>query len=165
VSHDRYFLERTCDDLYALLGDGRLRHLPRGVEEYLELRSSASGSLLSIGARAPGAVGRASPAGSTAAGSPVASVGTASSGPRASAADALAGLTGAAAHAARKDLARVETRMIRIEALRADLHAQMADAHTDHERLLTLAADDDALAAEHTELEERWLELAEALET
>ena len=160
VSHDRYFLERTCDDLYALLGDGRLRHLPRGVEEYLELRSSASGSLLSTGARAPGAVGGASPAG----GSLVAGVGTASSGPRASAADALAGLTGAAAHAARKDLARVETRMIRIEALRADLHAQMADAHTDHERLLTLAADDAALAAEHAELEERWLALGEALE-
>ncbi len=164
VSHDRYFLERTCDDLYALLGDGRLRHLPRGVEEYLELRSSASGSLLSTGARAPGAVGGTSPAGSTAGGSLVAGVGTASSGPRSSAADALAGLTGAAAHAARKDLARVETRMIRIEALRADLHAQMADAHTDHERLLTLAADDAALAAEHTELEERWLALGEALE-
>jgi hypothetical protein len=54
--------------------------------------------------------------------------------------------------------------MIRIEALRADLHAQMADAHTDHERLLTLATDDAALAAEHAELEERWLALGEALE-
>ena len=38
VSHDRYFLERVCDDFVALLGDGRLRDLPRGVEEYLELR-------------------------------------------------------------------------------------------------------------------------------
>jgi ATP-binding cassette subfamily F protein uup len=55
--------------------------------------------------------------------------------------------------------------MARIEALRAGLHAQMADAHTDHERLLTLAADDTALASEHAELEERWLQLAEALET
>ena len=52
VSHDRYFLERTCDDLYALLGDGRLRHLPRGVEQYLELRRSATGSLLSTDAGA-----------------------------------------------------------------------------------------------------------------
>ena len=164
VSHDRYFLERTCDDLYALLGDGRLRHLPRGVEQYLELRSSATGSLLSTGAE-PLALSAAPPRpGPRAGGSPVAGVGTASSGPRASAADALAGLTGAAAHAARKDLARVETRMARIEALRADLHAQMADAHTDHERLLALAADDAALAAEHAELEDRWLELGEALE-
>jgi ATP-binding cassette subfamily F protein uup len=38
VSHDRYFLERTCDTLWALWGDGSLRMLPRGVEEYLEHR-------------------------------------------------------------------------------------------------------------------------------
>ena len=31
VSHDRYFLERTCDTVWALLGDGSLRMLPRGV--------------------------------------------------------------------------------------------------------------------------------------
>jgi ATP-binding cassette subfamily F protein uup len=37
VSHDRYFLERVTDDVYALLGDGRLRHLPGGVDEYLAL--------------------------------------------------------------------------------------------------------------------------------
>ena len=41
ISHDRYFLERTCDDVFALLGDGRLRHLPRGVAEYLERLDSA----------------------------------------------------------------------------------------------------------------------------
>ena len=38
VSHDRYLLERTTDMQYALLGDGALRHLPRGVDQYLELR-------------------------------------------------------------------------------------------------------------------------------
>jgi ATP-binding cassette subfamily F protein uup len=38
VSHDRYFLERVCDRTVGLLGDGALRDLPRGVEEYLELR-------------------------------------------------------------------------------------------------------------------------------
>ena len=38
VSHDRYLLERVTDQQYALLGDGLLRHLPRGVDEYLELR-------------------------------------------------------------------------------------------------------------------------------
>ena len=38
VSHDRYFLERVCDTVYGLLGDGHLRHLPRGIEEYLQLR-------------------------------------------------------------------------------------------------------------------------------
>ncbi len=39
VSHDRYLIERVTDQQYAVL-DGRLRHLPRGVEEYLQLRSA-----------------------------------------------------------------------------------------------------------------------------
>jgi len=41
VSHDRYFLERVCDDFVALLGDGTLRDLPGGVDEYLSLRASS----------------------------------------------------------------------------------------------------------------------------
>jgi len=51
VSHDRYFLERVCDTLWALPGDGSLRMLPRGVEQYLEL-----------GRRRPAAATGASPA-------------------------------------------------------------------------------------------------------
>ena len=38
ISHDRFFLERTTDRVFALLGDGTLRMLPRGVDEYLERR-------------------------------------------------------------------------------------------------------------------------------
>ncbi|WP_329132717.1 ABC-F family ATP-binding cassette domain-containing protein [Streptomyces sp. NBC_01476] len=38
ISHDRYFLERTTDRVFALLGDSALRMLPRGVDEYLERR-------------------------------------------------------------------------------------------------------------------------------
>jgi ATP-binding cassette subfamily F protein uup len=41
ISHDRYFLERTCDRFYGLLGDESLRDLPRGVAQYLELRSES----------------------------------------------------------------------------------------------------------------------------
>jgi ATP-binding cassette subfamily F protein uup len=37
VSHDRYFVERVCDNVYALV-DGALRHLPGGIEQYLSLR-------------------------------------------------------------------------------------------------------------------------------
>ncbi|SDL35724.1 ATP-binding cassette, subfamily F, uup [Glycomyces sambucus] len=40
VSHDRYFTERVADETWALLGDRRLRMLPRGVEEYLERRGA-----------------------------------------------------------------------------------------------------------------------------
>lgn len=39
VSHDRYLLERVTDNQYAIL-DKHLRHLPRGVDQYLELRSA-----------------------------------------------------------------------------------------------------------------------------
>ena len=41
VSHDRYFLERVCDRFVGLLGDGSLRDLPRGVDQYLEQRIDA----------------------------------------------------------------------------------------------------------------------------
>jgi ATP-binding cassette subfamily F protein uup len=41
VSHDRYFIERVCDDVYALPGDGSLRHLPGGIEQYLDEVTSA----------------------------------------------------------------------------------------------------------------------------
>ena len=39
ISHDRYFLERVCDRFVGLVGDLQLRDLPRGVDEYLELRA------------------------------------------------------------------------------------------------------------------------------
>ncbi len=38
VSHDRYLLERVTDQQYAVMNGG-FRHLPRGVEQYLELRT------------------------------------------------------------------------------------------------------------------------------
>lgn len=41
ISHDRYFLERVCDRFVGLLGDKKVRDLPRGVDEYLELRHKA----------------------------------------------------------------------------------------------------------------------------
>jgi ATP-binding cassette subfamily F protein uup len=40
VSHDRYFLERVCTTYRAVLGDGQVRDLPGGIDEYLELRAS-----------------------------------------------------------------------------------------------------------------------------
>jgi ATP-binding cassette subfamily F protein uup len=40
VSHDRYFVERVCDDVYGLMGDGGIRHLPGGVDQYLALRTA-----------------------------------------------------------------------------------------------------------------------------
>jgi ABC transport system ATP-binding/permease protein len=45
ISHDRYFLERVCDRFVGLLGDKKVRDLPRGVDEYLELRIKALDSI------------------------------------------------------------------------------------------------------------------------
>ncbi len=42
VSHDRFFVERVCDDVHALMGDGRIRHLPGGVDQYVALRRGAA---------------------------------------------------------------------------------------------------------------------------
>lgn len=40
VTHDRYLMERVTDHQFALI-DGKIRHLPRGVDEYLELAAQS----------------------------------------------------------------------------------------------------------------------------
>jgi ABC-type multidrug transport system ATPase subunit len=138
VSHDRYFLERVCDRTVALLGDGGLRDLPGGVDEYLTLlRSSRQGP--ATGAAAGGrATGEA---GATRQGPDAASV-----------------------RAARKELSRVQRRLDRLREQEARLHDDMAAAGPDHERALALNAALRALRDERAGLEDRWLELAEAYE-
>jgi ATP-binding cassette subfamily F protein uup len=48
ISHDRYFLERVCDRFVGLLGDKKVRDLPRGVDEYLEQRAEALNSVATV---------------------------------------------------------------------------------------------------------------------
>jgi ABC transport system ATP-binding/permease protein len=55
ASHDRYLVERVTDTAFGMFGDGKLVHLPGGIDEYLARAAvpavvSASGS---IGAGAP----------------------------------------------------------------------------------------------------------------
>ena len=40
ISHDRYLLERVTDTQYAILGDGKVRYLTGGVDQYLQLRQN-----------------------------------------------------------------------------------------------------------------------------
>jgi ABC transport system ATP-binding/permease protein len=56
VSHDRYFVERVTDNVYGLMGDGGIRHLPGGIEQYLEVREAA-GVAAAAPASAPRKVG------------------------------------------------------------------------------------------------------------
>lgn len=143
VSHDRYFLERTTDATWALLGDGQVSQLPGGVDEYLERRRHASGAPASPGPSAPSAARSAAPSGT------VGHVGTTP------AADP------AAQRAARKTLERVERQLARLGEQEAALHATMADAASDVPRLTRLSAELDELVARKEELELEWLEAAE----
>jgi ATP-binding cassette subfamily F protein uup len=65
VSHDRWFVERVCDDVHALLGDGGLRHLPGGIEQYVALRA-AEEALAAPPPPPPASVARAPGAGGVA---------------------------------------------------------------------------------------------------
>nr|WP_300145579.1 ABC-F family ATP-binding cassette domain-containing protein [Propionicimonas sp.] len=135
VSHDRWFLERTCDVQYALLGDGSCVLLPGGVEEYLDRRRGQPATPPSS-RRTPG---------SPAAEQPL----------RSSAGDA------ARQRQARKDLARVESQLAKLGTRISELHSQMATHAADYERLVTLGAELDEVLARQNELEGQWLELAE----
>ncbi len=60
VTHDRYFMERVTDQQYGIL-DGHLRHLPGGVDEYLQLRRAQAtrpASATPRGAATPNATSR-----------------------------------------------------------------------------------------------------------
>lgn len=52
VSHDRYLLERITDQQYAVL-DGRLRHLPGGVDEYLRIAARRTAQPAEAASRLP----------------------------------------------------------------------------------------------------------------
>ena len=149
VSHDRYFVERVTDQQYAIL-DGRLRHLPGGIEEYLRLRSPAR----STAAHSPAAL--STPAGPAAG----------RHAPAASAAPTDGGFTtgSAAERAAKKDLDRLDRQIARAGEREAKLHAELAASATDYERLTELGAQLAAVEAEKADLEERWLEVAGSLE-
>lgn len=63
VSHDRYLMERVTDDQFALI-DGKVTHVPRGVEEYLELLGASGDAASGQGSKGVGgASGKASAAG------------------------------------------------------------------------------------------------------
>ncbi|WP_418276056.1 ABC-F family ATP-binding cassette domain-containing protein [Isoptericola jiangsuensis] len=146
VSHDRYLLERVCDRQWALLGDGALRDLPGGVEQYLELRRAAGGSSAASSTPAP-----AAPAGGPA--------GTTGS----------AGTTGTTAtpaeqRAARKTVQRLEKQLGRLAQEEARLHDRMAADPTDFEATAKLDARLREVLAEKDELELEWLEAAELAE-
>lgn len=148
VSHDRYLLERVTDHVVGVLGDGTVRDLPGGVEEYLELRESGR-----AGATTAGGAARAGTAGSP-------SGGLARASAPAPAGDA------ARQREARKEMQRIERRMERGAVRIAELEAELAvlATGTDYERMTSAGAELESAREEHAELELAWLEAAEAAE-
>ena len=57
VSHDRYFVERVCDDVYALDTGGGIRHLPGGIEQYVAGRRAAASAAPAPARRAAAGAG------------------------------------------------------------------------------------------------------------
>ncbi|MBB3041492.1 ABC-F family ATP-binding cassette domain-containing protein [Nocardioides soli] len=149
VSHDRYFLERVTDSVWALLGDGQISMLPRGVDEYLERRIGTSGQL--------------SPESS-----PDSTVTTPESTVTTPDSTAKAKAGSAEERAARKVIARIDRQLERIAEQEAELNAQIEalapQAAERYEELAGLSARLGTLADEKGELELEWLEAAEALE-
>ena len=142
VTHDRFLMERVTDHQFALV-DGHIRHLPRGVEEYLEMS-----------ARAPKPVVHAKAPQGAAAGE--------------SAKDAAAGdgpqLSGGEIRELKKRMRSCENKTNTLRGKIEQAQADMAAADpSDFEALGKFQQQIDDFQARIDELDEQWLEAAEAL--
>ena len=136
VSHDRYLVERVCDTVVALLGDGQITHLPGGIDEYLARRAAAGDAVSPSRWLAPR---QPSPH--------------------------FGHLRGGAARGAQGGGQRLERRMETLSAREETLHAQLVEAATDASRLLALDADLRAVVTEREQVELDWLAAAELAES
>ncbi|MEU8217452.1 ABC-F family ATP-binding cassette domain-containing protein [Micromonospora taraxaci] len=134
ASHDRYLIERVTDTAYGMFGDGRLVHLPGGVDEYLARTAERAGS---------------SRAGVTSTSGPTASSG--------------AGMSAAEVRQARKELSRLERQLGKLDQRETTLLDQLAADATDYARVAELDAQLKDLRAERERIEESWMTLAEDL--
>lgn len=142
VTHDRFLMERVTDHQFALV-DGHIRHLPRGVEEYLEMS-----------AQAPKPVAHAKAPQSAAASE--------------TAKDAAAGdspqLSGGEIRELKKRMRSCENKTNTLRGKIEQAQADMAAADpSDFEALGKFQQQIDDFQAQIDELDEQWLEAAEAL--
>ncbi len=144
VSHDRYLIERVTDNQYAVM-DAGFRHLPGGVDQYLELRrkQDAGGSSASTG----------SPSESSGSGS------GSGSAPRKLA------IGGADLRNAQKELASIDRKVAKQQARIAALHEELAvHDQGDYDGLGKLTREISELNASVADFETRWVELSELIE-
>ena len=148
VSHDRYLLERMTDRQVAMLGDGGLRDLPGGVEQYLQLRRELQDQRSRAAVRGADRARSEAPSGG----------GVSAGGGAAPAASA------AELREARKAVARVEKSLARLGERETRVHEQMAVQATDAGAMTRLSGELAQLHEEREMLEMEWLEAAEIIE-
>ena len=159
VTHDRYLMERVTDHQFALI-DGKVRHLPGGVDEYLKLAEEADREAAkSAGGGRGNAVG-AGPVGGDL-GRP--SLAT-SSNPGDAAASSACALSGGEQRALRKLMTSNEKK---IETLKGKIEKkQLEMAAADQSDYLVLTAMQEEIADFETQIEAlelEWFEAAEKL--
>ena len=135
ASHDRYLIERVTDHVYGMFGDGKLVHLPGGIDEYLARIAPASvpSSPSAVPSKGGGGV-----------------------------AYAAAKASAAEIRAAQKELTRLERLVAKLDERSKKLHEEMAAHATDYEKVAELDAELRGVAAEREQAEEAWLVAAEA---
>lgn len=165
VSHDRYLLERVTDQQFALIG-GKVRHLPGGVQDYLDMVEDLKNGkgLPEDRAGFAGTGGSSAKRGAQGKGSAAESLpqSTSSEGAQDSAEPKL---SGKAFHEASKRVNAIERKLAKLEEQKSDLEAQMASHDpSDYEGLNKLNEQLTAVNGESDDLEAEWLELSEQLE-
>ena len=162
VSHDRYLLERVTDQQFALIG-GKIRHLPGGVQDYLDMTEAIKNGKDPFADEKAGKTGKGRKNGDAVSADSSTSAGD--SGDVASSAATAPKLTGKAYHEASRRVSAIERKLAKLEEQKADVESQMA-AHdpSDYEGLNKLNEQLQAVTDESESLEMEWMELSEQLE-
>ena len=162
VSHDRYLLERVTDQQFALIG-GKIRHLPGGVQDYLDMTEAIKNGKDPFADEKAGKTGKGRKNGDAVSADSSTSAGD--SGDVADSAATAPKLTGKAYHEASRRVSAIERKLAKLEEQKADVESQMA-AHdpSDYEGLNKLNEQLQAVTHESESLEMEWMELSEQLE-
>lgn len=148
VTHDRYLMERVTDNQYALI-NGKIRHLPRGVDEYLELVGRTTDERGGVVASASG---KASTSRQTSTSVDEQATGAASK------------LSGGEIRAFRKSMASAERKMDTLRGKIEGIHQAMTEVDpSDYVKLGDMQKEIKEIEAQIEALEEEWMEAAEAL--
>ena len=162
VSHDRYLLERVTDQQFALIG-GKIRHLPGGVQDYLDMTEAIKNGKDPFADEKAGKTGKGRKNGDAVSADSSTSAGD--SGDVADSAATAPKLTGKAYHEASRRVSAIERKLAKLEEQKSDVESQMA-AHdpSDYEGLNKLNEQLQAVTDESESLEMEWMELSEQLE-